>query len=82
MAGRSGLRLLTITMVLCLSGSGLAGDSLLAPGRENTLMLRVVGPIFLEDKRIGGLGPLETPQWRGGIVGGIWQPVRLILSRP
>lgn len=55
-------------------------DNLIAPGRENTLILRVVGPIFLKDKRVDGVGPLETPQWRGGIVGGIWQSVRLVAT--
>ncbi len=55
-------------------------DSLIAPGQENTLILRVAGPILLQDKRIDGVGPLETPQWRGGIVGGIWQSVRLVAT--
>ncbi|MCU0914934.1 MAG: hypothetical protein MUC88_10270, partial [Planctomycetes bacterium] len=47
---------------------------------ENTLILRVVGPILLQDKRVDGMGPMETPQWRGAITGGIWQPVRLIAT--
>jgi len=55
-------------------------DDLLEPGAENTLILRVVGPILLQEKRIDGLGPLETPQWRGAIAGGIWQPVRLVAT--
>ncbi len=29
--------------------------------RENTLIVRVVGPILLEDKRVDGIGPMETP---------------------
>lgn len=55
-------------------------DRLLGPGEENTLTLRVVGPIILQNKRVDGVGPLETPQWRGGITGGIWQSVRLIAT--
>ena len=55
-------------------------DNLVTFGRENTLTLRVVGPILLQDKRIDGVGPLETPQWRGGIVGGVWQSVRLVAT--
>ncbi len=54
--------------------------SLLQPGTENTLILRVVGPIILQNKRVDGIGPLETPQWRGGITGGIWQSVRLVAT--
>jgi hypothetical protein len=53
---------------------------MLKPGQENTLVLRVVGPILLQDKRVDGIGPMETPQWRGAIAGGIWQPVRLIAT--
>ena len=55
-------------------------DSLIVPGKENTLILRVAGPILMQDKRIDGMGPLETPQWRGGIVGGIWQSVRMVAT--
>ena len=55
-------------------------DNLIAPGQENTLILRVVGPIILQDKNIDGTGPLETPQWRGGITGGVWQSVRLVAT--
>ena len=47
---------------------------------ENTLILRVVGPILMQNKRVDGMGPMETPQWRGAITGGIWQPVRLIAT--
>jgi beta-galactosidase/beta-glucuronidase len=39
-----------------------------------------VGPIILSDKNIDGVTALETPQWRGGISGGIWQNVRLLAS--
>ena len=53
-------------------------DDLLKFDGENTLMLRVVGPILMQEKRVDGMGPMETPQWRGAITGGIWQPVRLI----
>ena len=55
-------------------------DKMLRPGQENTITLRVVGPILLKDKRVDGMGPMETPQWRGAIAGGIWQPVRLIAT--
>ncbi len=55
-------------------------DGLLRIGQENTLTLRVVGPILMQDKRIDGVGPLEAPQWRGGIVGGVWQSVRLVAT--
>ena len=39
-----------------------------------------VGPILLSDKRVDGMGPMETPQWRGAIAGGIWQPVKMIAT--
>jgi len=55
-------------------------DSLIHAGEENTLILRVVGPIILQDKTIDGVGALETPQWRGGITGGVWQSVRLVAT--
>lgn len=55
-------------------------DKLIEPGEENTLILRVVGPILLQDKRVDGIGPMETPQWRGAITGGIWQSVKLVAT--
>jgi hypothetical protein len=55
-------------------------DDLIKPRGQNTLILRVVGPILLQDKQVDGMGPMETPQWRGAIAGGIWQPVRLIAT--
>ncbi len=55
-------------------------DELIEAGRDNTLTLRVVGPILLQDKTIDGVGKMETPQWRGAITGGIWQPVSLIAT--
>ena len=55
-------------------------DKMIRPGQENTVTLRVVGPILLKDKRVDGLGPMETPQWRGAIAGGIWQPVKIIAT--
>jgi beta-galactosidase len=48
-------------------------DDLLKFDEENTLIVRVVGPILMQDKRVDGMGPMETPQWRGAITGGIWQ---------
>ena len=55
-------------------------DRLIRPGEENTLTMRVVGPILLTDKNIDGMGRMEVPQWRGAISGGIWQPVTLKAS--
>jgi hypothetical protein len=55
-------------------------DRLIRPGKENTLTMRVVGPILLTDKNIDGMGRMEVPQWRGAITGGIWQPVTLRAS--
>lgn len=52
-------------------------DKSLKYGEENVLTMRVVGPIILTDKRIDNMGRQETPQWRGGIAGGIWQPVSI-----
>ncbi len=52
-------------------------DKSLKFGEENILTMRVVGPIILTDKRIDNMGRQETPQWRGGITGGIWQPVSI-----
>ena len=46
-------------------------------GEENVLTMRVVGPIILTNKYIDNMGRQETPQWRGGIVGGIWQSVHI-----
>ncbi|MBN2450917.1 MAG: hypothetical protein JXR77_11040 [Lentisphaeria bacterium] len=55
-------------------------DDVLAFGTENTLILRVAGPILLQDRRVDGVGPLETPQWRGAITGGVWQSVHLVAT--
>jgi len=55
-------------------------DDLLKIAEENTLILRIAGPILLQDKQVDGVGPMETPQWRGAITGGIWQPVRLVAT--
>jgi len=49
-------------------------------GEENVLTMRVVGPIILTDKVVDHMGRQETPQWRGGIAGGIWQPVSVSAS--
>ena len=51
-------------------------DRMLKPGKTNVVTLRVQGPIIRSDKEVDGIGPLETPQWRGGISGGIWQSVQ------
>ncbi|WP_068546851.1 glycoside hydrolase family 2 [Thalassotalea crassostreae] len=56
-------------------------DSMLKFDQENVLTVRVLGPILLDtDKVIDGMGAMETPQWRGGITGGIWQSVRLVVT--
>ncbi len=55
-------------------------DEMIRPGEQNILTLRVVGPIILSDKEIDGVGKMETPQWRGGITGGIWQSVNLVAT--
>lgn len=55
-------------------------DELLKFGKNNVLTVRVVGPILLSDKEVDGVKPLETPQWRGGISGGIWQEVKLMAT--
>ncbi|TMM53409.1 hypothetical protein FEE95_20325 [Maribacter algarum] len=55
-------------------------DELLKFGEKNVLNVRVVGPILLSDKEVDGVKPLETPQWRGGISGGIWQEVQLMAT--
>lgn len=53
-------------------------DEMIKPGEVNVITMRVVGPIILSDKEIDGVKALETPQWRGGISGGIWQSVKLV----
>lgn len=55
-------------------------DKLLKIGAENTVIVRVAGPILMQNKSIDGIGKMETPQWRGAIAGGIWQPVRLVAT--
>jgi len=55
-------------------------DKMLKPGEENVLILRVTGPILMQNKTIDGVGKMETTQWRGAIAGGIWQPVELIAT--
>ena len=55
-------------------------EQMLKPGEENTLTVRVAGPILMTGRTIEGVGKMATPQWRGAITGGIWQPVRLIAT--
>lgn len=55
-------------------------DKLLKFGEENSIIVRVISPIILTDKRIDGLGRQEVPMWRGAITGGIWQSVSLSTS--
>ena len=54
--------------------------SMIPQARQEHARLRVAGPILLTNKRIDGVGPMETPQWRGAITGGIWQSVRLVAT--
>ncbi len=57
-------------------------DGMLKFDAENVITLRILGPILLDtDKVIDGIGAMETPQWRGGISGGIWQSVRLVTTK-
>ncbi|MBF0199426.1 MAG: hypothetical protein HQL32_17055, partial [Planctomycetes bacterium] len=55
-------------------------DKLLKGTGKNTLLIRVLGPIVLQDKEIDGIRKMETPQWRAGLTGGIWQSVNLIAT--
>lgn len=55
------------------------GD-LLRPGEENFLAVRVLGPVLTKNTVLDGIGPNETPHWRGAITGGIWQSVQLVAS--
>jgi len=55
-------------------------DSVIKPGDQKTLILRMVGQVLMTRKRIDGIGQLESPQWRGGIVGGVWQSVQLVAT--
>ena len=55
-------------------------DEMIKVGESNTLTLRIVGPITLTDKKIDGIGKMETAQWRGGLTGGIWQDVNLVAT--
>ncbi len=55
-------------------------DEMINAGKSNVLVLRVVGPITLADKKIDGIGKMETPQWRGGLTAGIWQEVKLVAT--
>lgn len=55
-------------------------DEMAKPGEPNVLIVRVVGPITLSDKTVDGIKAMETPQWRAGISGGIWQGVSLVAT--
>ena len=52
-------------------------DKLIKVGEINNLIVRVISPIILTDKRVDGLGRQEVPMWRGAIAGGIWQNVTI-----
>lgn len=55
-------------------------DDLLRPGENNFIAVRVLGPVLTKGTYLDGIGPNETPHWRGAIAGGIWQSVRLTAS--
>jgi hypothetical protein len=55
------------------------GD-LLRPAEENFIAVRALGPVLTTDTTLDGIGPNETPHWRGAITGGIWQSVELVSS--
>ena len=55
-------------------------DEMIKPGTSNILIIRVLGPITLSDKKVDGIGKMETAQWRGGLTGGIWQEVKLVAT--
>lgn len=57
-------------------------SDLLKSGRDNFLVVRVIGPIITKDISIDGIGQDEPPHWRGAIAGGIWQSVELIATDP
>lgn len=52
-------------------------DKLIKVGEINNLIVRVISPIILTDKKVDGLGRQEVPMWRGAITGGIWQDVTI-----
>jgi len=51
-------------------------------GEENTLLLRVIGPIITGNLRVDGIGRDDMPHWRGALTGGIWQSVELVARDP
>ncbi len=57
-------------------------SDLLKPGEENFLAVRVLGPVLTKGTYLDGIGPNETPHWRGAIAGGLWQSVWLTATDP
>lgn len=55
-------------------------DEMINVGEANHLIIRVLSGIILSDKEVDGIKKMETAQWRGGITGGIWQPVNLVAT--
>jgi hypothetical protein len=47
---------------------------------ENTLIVRVIGPLLTRAQFVDDLQQEEMPHWRGAILGGIWQPVSLLCT--
>lgn len=65
---------------------GFRVDNMMKAGKENVLILRVVGPIILSDKNIDGVKALETPN--GGVVSLVaygkmydWLPLGPLISK-
>ena len=53
-------------------------DDLLIFGGPNVLIIRVISPIVTKrDLVADGMGHWEAPHWRGALVAGIWQGVKL-----
>ena len=53
-------------------------DGIVHYGKTNTLILRVISPIVLNnDLYIDGMGKWEAPHWRGALIAGVWQDVSL-----
>lgn len=55
-------------------------DEMIKVGEPNHLTIRVLGGITLSDKEVDGIKKMEMAQWRGGLTGGIWQPVTLVAT--
>ena len=53
-------------------------DDIVQYGKTNTLILRVISPIVVNDSLyIDGMEKWEAPHWRGALIAGPWQDVSL-----